>query len=254
LLANGAGQYCWLVVLASTVRIHALRPNFGPESGPCFGTSFFFWLTQNNIIIISVNIIIIIISIISIVAPDEHQEIFSADVCLQMLKSGQMPKDMLRSVLRSVHRCSDQCRCSDQGVWVCLCVLVWVCVVCVGVCVSVCLCVCVSVGVCVLCVCLQMFKSVQTPRSMLRSVLKSVHRCSGQCRCSDQCVWVCLCVWVWVCVVCVCGCVCLCVWVCAVCVCRCSDQCRYPNPCSDQCSDQCTDVQISAQMPIANIT
>jgi hypothetical protein len=73
-------------------------------------------------------------------------------------------------VLRSVHICSDQCRCSDQCVWVCA--GVGVCCVCGCVCVSVC------VGVC--CVCLQMFRSVQMPRSMVRSVLRSVHRCSDQ--------------------------------------------------------------------------
>jgi hypothetical protein len=57
---------------------------------------------------------------------------------------------------------------------VCVCVWVWVCVVCV------CWCVCVSVCVGVCCDCLQMFTSVQMPRSMLRSVLTSVHRCSDQ--------------------------------------------------------------------------
>jgi len=57
---------------------------------------------------------------------------------------------------------------------VCVCVCGCGCVLCacVGVCVSVC------VGVC--CDCLQMFRSVQMPRSMLRSVLTSVHRCSDQ--------------------------------------------------------------------------
>ncbi len=81
-------------------------------------------------------------------------------------------------MLRSVHRCSDECRCSDQCVWLCLCVCVLVCVGVCCVCVGVCVCVCVC-G-CVFCVCLQMFRSVQMPRSMLRSVLRSVHRCSDQ--------------------------------------------------------------------------
>jgi hypothetical protein len=74
----------------------------------------------------------------------------SADACLQMLKSVQMPRSMFRSVLRSIHKCSDQCRCSDQCVWVC--VGVGVCCVC---CVCVFVCVCVSVSVCVgVCVCM----------------------------------------------------------------------------------------------------
>jgi hypothetical protein len=79
-------------------------------------------------------------------------------------------------------------------------------------------------------------------------MLRTIHRCSSQCRCSDQSVWVCLCVRVWVGVVCVCGCVWVCVGVCCACVCRCSDQCRCTDPCSDPCLDRCTDDQISAQM------
>ena len=79
--------------------------------------------------------------------------------------------------------CSDQCsdQCTDAQMsadapinvcgCVCLCGCWCVCSVCVGVCVCVCVC-----G-CVFCVCLQMFRSVQMPRSMLRAVLRSVHRC-----------------------------------------------------------------------------
>jgi len=150
--------------------------------------------------------------------------------CGLMLRSVQMPRSVLRTMLRSVHSCSDQCRCSS--VWVCLCVYGCGCCVCVSV--------CVRVGVCVLC--LQMFRSVQMPRAMLRSVLKSVHRCAEQCTtaqisvcgcvsvsvsvsvcvCVCGCLGACLCVCVSVCVCCVC-CVCVlrvCVcWVCVFCVC-----------------------------------
>jgi hypothetical protein len=55
---------------------------------------------------------------------------------------------------------------------VCVCVGVGVC------CVRVLVCLCLCVGVC--CDCLQMFRSVQMPGSMFRSVLTSVHRCSDQ--------------------------------------------------------------------------
>jgi hypothetical protein len=80
-------------------------------------------------------------------------------------------------MLRSVHRCSDQC----VWVWVCVSVSGCVCVgVCLCVCVSVCLCVCV-LCVCVVCV-----------------------------------VWACVCVCVCVFCVCGCVCVCvLCVYECA---------------------------------------
>jgi hypothetical protein len=91
LLASGAGQYCAPSPFAA---------KFGSENGPCFG-AVVFWLTQQSIIIISA----IIIIIISIVEPDEHQGRISADVCLQMLKSVQKPRAMLRSVLKSVHKC-----------------------------------------------------------------------------------------------------------------------------------------------------
>ena len=70
----------------------------------------------------------------------------SADVCLQMFRSVQMLRSVLRSVLKEFHICRDQCRCSDQCVW--LCVWVWVFVESV----DVCICVHLSVSVCVLCV------------------------------------------------------------------------------------------------------
>ena len=65
-------------------------------------------------------------------------------VCLQMLRSVQMSRS--GQMLRSVHRCSDQCTDAQISVGGCVCVCLWVCVsVCLCVCVSVCLCVCVSV-------------------------------------------------------------------------------------------------------------
>ncbi len=56
----------------------------------------------------------------------------SADV--QMSATAQMHAQMSAQIsaqiLRSVHRCSDQWKCSDEGVWVCLCRCVCVCVLC----------------------------------------------------------------------------------------------------------------------------
>ena len=83
-------------------------------------------------------------------------------------------------------------------------------------------CVSVSVSVCVgvCCVCLQMFRSVQMPRSMFRSVLRSMQRCSDQCTDAqiNGCGGVCVCGRG--CVLGVCGCVCVsvCVGVFVVCV------------------------------------
>ena len=104
-----------------------------------------------------------------------------------------------------------------------MCVVCVMCVLCVWVCVSV----CVRVGVCVCSVCLQMFRSVQMPRAMLRSVLKLVHRGAEQCTTAQISVCgcvsvsvsvsVCVCVGVWV-RVCVSVCLCVCV-VCVLCVC-----------------------------------
>jgi hypothetical protein len=131
-------------------------------------------------------------------------------------------------------KCPDQCseQCSDQctdaqisaDVPVCGCLCVYGCGCCVCVCVCACGCVCS--------VCLQMFRSVQMPRAMLRSVLKSVHRCAEQCTTAQISVCgcvsvsvsvsVCVCVGVWVrvCVsVCLCGCVCCVCCVCVACVC-----------------------------------
>jgi hypothetical protein len=42
----------------------------------------------------------------------------------------QMSAQISAQILRSVHRCSDQWKCSDEGVWVCLCRCVCVCVLC----------------------------------------------------------------------------------------------------------------------------
>jgi len=89
----------------------------------------------------------------------------------------------------------------------------------------VCVCLCVCVWVCVCSVCLQMFRSVQMPRAMLRSVLNSLHRCAEQCTTAQisvcGCVSVCLCLCPCL-SVCVCGCLgaclCVCVSVCVLCV------------------------------------
>ena len=188
-------------------------------------------------------------------------------VCLHMFRWVEMPRSMLRWVLRSVHRSWNQCTDVQMNLSGCVCVcgcgcVLWVCV-CVSVCVCGCVCVvyvvCVCVGVCrcVLCVLrvsgdVQINADAQIHAQM--SVQISAHILRWVHRCSVQFVWVSLSVWVWVCVVCVwvCGCVCVsvCVWVflLCVCVCRCSDECNCPDACSDECSDQCTDPQISAQM------
>jgi hypothetical protein len=134
--------------------------------------------------------------------------------------SAQISSHMFRSVLRSVHKCSDdftdaEIR-SDAQITVCGCVCVCgcgcvLCVLCVWV--GVCLC----VWVCVCCVCLQMLKSMQILRSMHRSVLRSIPRCSDRClgQFTDaqmisqtfRSVQMLRSMCVWVCVVCVCGCV-----------------------------------------------
>jgi hypothetical protein len=120
--------------------------------------------------------------------------------------SVQMPRSMLKSMLKSRHR-----MCVGVSVFVCVGVGVGACQ-----CVGVCVCLSVCAGVCF--VCLQMLKSVQIPRSVLRPVLTSKHRCSDQC--TDAQASVCG-VGVRVCV-CVCGCgsVCLC-----VCLCQCVSVC-----------------------------
>ncbi len=145
------------------MRPHRLRPVFGPENGACFGAAI--WCPTP----ITVNLVI----------------------------RSQM--------LRPVRRCSDQCRYSDQCVCGCipLCVRVWVCVVCV--CVGVYVCVCV--GVC--CACLLMLRSVQMPKSMLISVLRSGHRCSDPCPDALGSV---------------CGCVC---FLCVLCVYECAFRALY---------------------------
>ena len=83
--------------------------------------------------------------------------------------SVQMPRSMLKSMLKSRHR-----MCVGVSVFVCVGVGVGVCQ-----CVGVCVCLSVCAGVCF--VCLQVLKSVQIPRSVLRPVLTSKHRCSDQC-------------------------------------------------------------------------
>ncbi len=139
----------------------------------------------------------------------------------------QMSVQMSAQIFRSVHRCS------DQLAWMCLCVcgcgcVLWVCCVCVGLCVCVCVCVvcvvCVSVCVgvcCVCCVCLQMFRSMQMPRSMLRWMFRWVHTSSDQCTDVQVNLPGCVCVCGCGCVLCVCVgvFVCLCVWACLLCMC-----------------------------------
>ena len=141
--------------------------------------------------------------------------------CGLMLRSVQMPRSVLRTMLRSVHRCSDQCRCSS--VWVCLCVYGFGCCVCV--------CLCVCVWVCVFCVSADVQISAdaqshaQISAQISAQMRRAVHNCSDQCvwLCVCVCVRVCLCVWVFGCVfVCLCVCVCVCCvcCVCGVCVLR----------------------------------
>ncbi len=79
----------------------------------------------------------------------------SADVKIYAQISAQINAQMLRSM------CVGVC---------CVCVVCVVCVLCV--CVSVCV-VCVCMWLCVLC--LQILRSVQMSRSMLRSVFRSMH-------------------------------------------------------------------------------
>jgi hypothetical protein len=94
----------------------------------------------------------------------------------------EMPRSMLRSVLRSVHGCSDQCRCSDQCMCVygCGCGCVCVCCVCVSV--------CVRVGACVFCVSADAQinadaqSHAQISTQISAQMLRAVHNCSDQWR------------------------------------------------------------------------
>ena len=77
-----------------------------------------------------------------------------------MLRQVQVLRWMLRSLLRR----SDQCKWSDQCVWVCLCV-------CGCVCGSVCMCVCVC---CVCCVDGDSAKGLRSSLSLLKNVQSGV--------------------------------------------------------------------------------
>ncbi len=123
-----------------------------------------------------------------------------------------MPISMLRSILGSMQRCSDQYEDAQINakmlrsmcVGVSVCVGVGVCCVCVGV--------CVCLWVCAVCVSADVQINAEAQIHAQISVQINAKMLRSEHRCWDQCVWVCLCV-----CGCVCVSVCLCVWVCCVC-------------------------------------
>jgi hypothetical protein len=127
LLASGGGLYCWLVALASTVRLYPLQPQIWFRKWVLVGGRRVLAIAKTIII----NSAIIIITI-CIFALDEHQERISADVCLQMFKSmqtaqihpltsAQNSSQMLRSVQMLRSMCVGVSLCVAVNVCVCVC-------------------------------------------------------------------------------------------------------------------------------------